>query len=113
MRTNEQIAREAAEKIVPPAAALTATLSERRSDVEQATRIILAAIREAMKVEWVDEPPTEVGLWQHRFCEESLRVGRNVVMCEGVPCCEFGGEFLTVDSIGGEWSSKPITEPER
>lgn len=113
MRTNEQIAREAAEKIVPPAAALTATLSERRSDVEQATQIILAAIREAMRVEWVDDPPTHAGLWQHRFSDEHTRVGRNVVLRDGVLCCEFGGEFMAVDSIGGEWSSKPITEPER
>jgi hypothetical protein len=109
MKPTEQIAREAADGLILWAHKNQIALLKHKPTIEQ---IILAAIREAMRVEWADEPPTEVGLWQHRFCEESLRVGRNVVMCEGVPCCEFGGEFLTVDSIGGQWSNKPIKEPE-
>lgn len=93
MRDPEQIAREVAERIVPPAAALTATLSERRSDVEQATQIIFAAIREAIAND-IARRQAEVTTWLRTDYKSVPMVVLEVMAKMG---CDF---------------NKPITEPE-
>lgn len=78
-------------------------------DIEQ---IILAAIREAMRVEWVDEPPTAKGWWWYRGGKSDPKCLVLVYRIKGELMTDCGSIELPVMELRGQWSNKPIQEPE-
>lgn len=100
--------REAAKKCHDYASEYYAMPVDPEHDVRQFEQIIQAACDEATRVRWTKKNPTTPGKWHWRISKghpskvrEVRLMGRELVV-----------EHWTVASQGGEWSDKPIQEPE-
>lgn len=111
MKTPEQIARDAAERCIRY---VLISFQIDHGEHEAVNHVdtpwfrdtILAAIHKATRVTWTTEPPKVPGwYWWRKYPSQTPvieRVAENLHM-----------KGWRVDRHGGEWSSKPITEPER
>lgn len=102
MKPNEKIARDATSKICGKPGAFT---------FEAIEQIILAAIHEAVKVEWTEEKPTETGWWWYRTNKSKPKCLVLVYRIKSELMIDCGAIELPVKEVRGQWSTQPIKEP--